>query len=130
MRDERPYLMLAEEDDLLAEIISFRLELLGYRVERMKGGLELLEQTRRDLPDLIIVDLFLPDISGFDLINQLSSETQTDPVPILVFSTDSELESVEKAYAAGADDFLVVPFDPTVMESKVEELLERATEGK
>lgn len=130
MRDERPHLLLAEEDDLLAEIIAFRLELLGYRVDRVKGGQDLLEQTRVGLPDLIIVDLFLPDMSGFDLINQLSSESRTDPIPILVFSTDSELESVEKAYAAGADDFLVVPFDPTVMESKVEELLERTTESK
>ncbi len=130
MHDACPSLFLAEEDDLLAEIIAFRLELLGYRVCRVKGGHELLERTIEELPDLIIVDLFLPDMDGFDLINQLSSEARTDPIPILVFSTDSELESVERAHAAGADDFLVVPFDPTVMEHKVEELLERAVGGK
>ncbi len=130
MRDEFPYLLLAEEDDLLAEILAFRLELLGYRVGRVNGGQELLERTTEELPDLIILDMFLPDMDGFDLINQLSSEPRTDPVPILVFSTDSELESVERAHVAGADDFLVVPFDPTVMEYKVEQLLEKAAGGK
>jgi len=130
MRDAYPNLLLAEEDNLLAEIIAFRLELLGYKVARVKSGQELLERMADDLPDLMIVDLFLPDMDGFDLINQLSSESRTDRVPILVFSTDSELESVERAHAAGADDFLVVPFDPTVMEYKVEQLLERAVGGK
>jgi CheY-like chemotaxis protein len=71
---------------------------------------------------LIIVDTTLPGISGIDFINRLSNDVRTSEVPVMVISTNSDLEDVQKAFSAGADEYLVIPYDPLVLEAKVERL--------
>ncbi|MBX7168042.1 MAG: response regulator [Pirellulales bacterium] len=123
MRSHAPHILLAEEDGFLAELMAFRLELLGYQVQSVASGSELLVQAREQLPRGILMDSHQPDADGLDLVNRLTSDPQTKDIPILVFSIDCDLELVQKAHAAGARDFLVVPFDPTTLERKVERLL-------
>ena len=128
--DSAARLLLVEEDDLLADIISFRLELLGYHVQRIRAGEQLLQEISQDLPHLILMDRHLPDMDGIDLVNRVNTDPRTNPVPILMFSIDSDLEQVERAFTAGANDYLVIPFDPTVLEDKIERLLEATIVNK
>ena len=123
MHDERPQLLLVEEDEVLADVTAFRLELLGYGVQWVNSGKAAKEQIAKSCPHLILLDTYLPDIDGIDFINQLSSDPETSMVPILVFSTDANLNSVQRAVAAGAKDYLVTPYDPSVLEEKIETLL-------
>lgn len=118
-----PQILLAEADDLLADLVAFRLELLGYAVTRIATGAQLVHRVHEAPPDVILLDIQQPDGDGLEIINRLTSDYETKNVPILVFSLDGELEIVEKAHAAGAKDFLVVPFDPAVLEHKVHRLL-------
>jgi CheY-like chemotaxis protein len=122
MTDRTPQILFVEEDPILMEITAFRLELLGYEVVTHESAERALEWLADKLPTLIIVDHALPGMDGIEFINRLSNDTRTSDVPIMFLSTNGDLEDVQKAYNAGADEYLVIPYDPMVLESKVERL--------
>jgi CheY-like chemotaxis protein len=122
MADRTPKILFVEEDPILMEITAFRLELLGYEVVTRQSAERALEWLHAQLPTLIIVDHVLPGMDGIEFINRLSNDTRTGDIPIMLLSTNGDLEDVQKAYNAGADDYLVIPYDPMVLESKVERL--------
>ena len=126
MRDELLQLMLVEDDPTLADITSFRLELLGYGVATVHSGEEALNKVSEDVPDLIILDMALPGMGGTELINQLKSDVRSSEIPVLAFSSDADPDAVETAHQAGAKDYLVTPYDPAVLEQKLIRLLETA----
>jgi CheY-like chemotaxis protein len=126
MADRPPVILFVEEDPTLLEITSFRLELLGYEVVKQQSAERALEWLREQLPTLIIVDHILPGMDGIEFINRLSNDTRTSEVPVMFVSTNSDLEDVQRAYNAGADEYLVIPYDPIVLEAKVERLANAA----
>jgi CheY-like chemotaxis protein len=119
-------ILIVEEDAILADVTAFRLELLGYQVETVHSAEDALEAVSRCRPDAILVDLALPGIGGIELTNRLSNDPETSAVPLMVLSASSDLKEVQRAHAAGANDFLVIPYDPTVLEEKIAELLLQA----
>jgi DNA-binding response OmpR family regulator len=128
MSAQSPQILLLEAEPTLLEITAFRLELLGYEVVSLESAERALEWLADKLPTLIIVDHVLPGIDGIEFINRLSNDTRTSDVPIMFLSTNGDLEDVQKAYNAGADEYLVIPYDPIVLESKVERLASAASQ--
>jgi CheY-like chemotaxis protein len=126
MTDCSPTIMLIEGDPTLLEITAFRLELLGYQVESMDSAEQAIKRLAETLPSLVIVDHVLPGMDGIEFINRLSNDTRTSNIPIMFLSGNGDLEDVQKAYNAGADEYLVIPYDPMVLESKVERLTSAA----
>jgi len=123
MGRETPQILLIEEDPLLLEITAFRLELLGYDLVKAELAEKALEWLQNHLPTLVIVDQFLPGIDGIEFLNRISNDVRTSEIPVIFLSANADLEDVQKAYNAGADDYLVIPYDPIVLESKVEHLV-------
>lgn len=123
MKEKRPKILLVEEDPLLAEVTAFRLELLGYDVSTAHSSDEAQTSLQLGLPDLIMLDTHLPVMSGIDYLSRLSADSRTATIPVLMFSIDADLETVRRSFQAGAKDFLVVPYDPAMLERKVETLL-------
>ena len=123
MKHETTRILLIEEDTTLADITSFRLELCGYVVDVAHSAHDAFEAIESNVPDVIITDLVLPDIDGCEFISRLSHDKQSSHIPIMVFSTNTALDQVERAYAAGARQYLVTPFDPMVLDERVESLL-------
>ena len=119
-------ILLVEEDPLLSEITSFRLELLGYDVVKVQTAEQAIDWLQHDLPTLMIVDQTLPKMSGIELLNRLSNDVRTSEISVILLSTNAELDEVQRAYNAGADEYLVIPYDPTVLEAKVERLVSAA----
>lgn len=122
MNTSQPHVLLIEEDPTLSSITTFRLELLGYRVEMVESGEAALAYLADNLPSLIIVGHFLPGIDGVELLNRLSNDVRTANIPAMLLSPRSDLDDVQKAFNAGADDYLVTPFDPQVLQLKVTQL--------
>jgi CheY-like chemotaxis protein len=127
MQDQSPLVLLVEEDPTLLEITAFRLELLGYEVVKQQSAERALEWLRDQLPTLIIVDHVLPGMDGIELINRLSNDMRTSEIPVLLLSTKADLEDVQRAYNAGADEYVVIPYDPIVLEAKIERLANATT---
>ncbi|QDT07668.1 putative transcriptional regulatory protein TcrX [Rubripirellula lacrimiformis] len=116
-------LLLVLAEPVLANLTSFRLELLGYQVETVASGTDASQSISKDVPDLVIVDTSLRDGDGLEWVARIRTEHAAADLPVIVFSLDTNLETVERAHHAGAQDYLISPFDPMVMESKIEKLL-------
>ena len=120
-------LLLVEEDELLADITAFRLELLGYSVQCVRTAKDALARLAKDpLPSVVLIDTALPDINGFELINRMNADQRTHHIPIMVLSLDADLNTVQRAHRSGAKEYLVLPYDPAVLEQKVHHLFELA----
>ncbi|HZZ73254.1 MAG TPA: response regulator [Pirellulales bacterium] len=123
MRTDNPHVLLIEEEPTLAEITGFRLELLGYSVESVSTAAEAIDKLNHDLPDAILLGLTLAGSDGIELANRISNDERTHDIPIMALSSDADLSKVQRAFAAGAKEFLVTPYDPATLESKLEHLL-------
>lgn len=116
-------LLLVEPERVLADLTAFRLELLGYDLTVAGEGAQAKDHLRRSSIDLMIVDTKLTEGDGIEWLAELRLEFKVEDFPVLMFSLDPSLESVRRAILAGAQDYLITPFDPTVLEEKVENLL-------
>src|SRR4051812_47070514 len=128
MSDQSSQILLIEGDATLREITAFRLELLGYGVVTLDTAERAIEWLHDQLPTLVVIDHVLPGMDGIEFINRLSNDTRTSEIPIMLLSTNGDLEHVQKAYNAGADEYLVIPYDPMVLEAKVERLASAVTQ--
>jgi DNA-binding response OmpR family regulator len=116
-------IILATEELVLAELLAFRLELLGHQVEMRHTAEQLYATLQESDYALGIIDTALPDSNIRDVLNKIRSRWSKNHLPILVISMDQSLELVEQVFRCGADDYLLAPFDPQAMQTKLDRLL-------
>lgn len=121
----RKQVLLIEEEPALLDITSFRLELLGYEVHSETSAEGAISWLSQCLPDLVAVG-YLSDMDPVEFLNRLSDDPRTSQMPLLCLSANSDLDEVQRAYNAGADEYLLTPYDPLVLERKVQGLLTAA----
>ena len=100
-------ILLVEDDDTLAEIYRQRLQLEGFNTRRSKDGEEALKDTIEFNPDLILLDVMMPRMNGFDVLDILRNTEQTKNMRIIMLTALSQPKDAERAKELGADDFLV-----------------------
>jgi DNA-binding response OmpR family regulator len=122
---KRKRILVIEEEPVLLDILAFRLELLGYEVETKSAGDPALTWLASHVPDLIALG-YLADMDPVEFLNRISDDPRTSESPVLYLSPNSDLDEVQRAYNAGADEYLLTPFDPLVLEKKVQTLLTAA----
>ena len=105
-------LLLAEDDELLASLLSFRLKKGGYEVSLMKDGKQVKEYLKDHTTDIIISDIMMPYFSGIELIDFVRNELKSS-VPIIIMSTAGNEENVLNAFDLGANDFISKPVSPS-----------------
>ncbi len=118
--------ILVVEDELsIFELIRFNLEKEGFTVHGVHRGDEALKETRRISPDLIILDLMLPGLSGIDICKKLRMEDASRDIPILMVTARNDESDIILGLELGADDYLTKPFSPKVLTARVRALLRR-----
>lgn len=122
MSSTRKQILVIEEEPILLDILAFRLELLGYVVETKDAADAAINWLAANIPDLIAVG-HLGDMEPVEFLNRISDDPRTSETPMLMLSADSDLDAVQRAYNAGADEYLLTPFDPMMLEKKVHDLL-------
>ena len=105
-------LLLAEDDELLASLLKYRLEKGGYSVEVVADGRQLKEKLSAGMPDIIVSDIMMPYFSGIELIDYVRNELNSD-VPIIIISSAGNEENVLSAFELGANDFIAKPVSPS-----------------
>lgn len=105
-------LMLAEDDELLASLLTYRLEKAGYEVILAYDGKQVKEQLSKAMPDIIISDIMMPYFSGIELIDYVRN-TLNSRVPIIIISSAGNEENVLSAFELGANDFIAKPVSPS-----------------
>jgi CheY-like chemotaxis protein len=105
--DEEVRVLFIEDDPAVAEMYKLKLELDGYRVEVAGDGEIALQMARASLPDLIFLDIRLPKVGGLDVLEALRADPQTSNVPVVILSSNSERELVERGARLGVLDHLI-----------------------
>jgi two-component system cell cycle response regulator DivK len=118
----RHILIVDDYPDAL-DIWAIFLRLCGYRVSTASDGAEAIEQAERLLPDLVVLDLELPQVSGFDVAKRLRSNPQTQSIPLIAATGYSHINQLERARAAGFDQIVIKPCDPDQLVEEIERLL-------
>ena len=116
-------ILIVEDDPSVLRATSFILEKEGYEVLTAVDGLEGLRRAKDDNPDLLVLDVMLPGIDGFEICHSLRTESQTAHLPILMFSAKGQETDKATGLKVGADEYLTKPVERTVLLSKVEALL-------
>lgn len=119
---ETKTLLLAEDDEMLASLLKFRLEKAGFQVEWAPDGRAVKESFTRGLPDIIVSDIMMPYFSGIELVDFLRNKMGSN-IPVIVISTAGNEENVLNAFELGADDFIAKPVSPTELIVRVQKLL-------
>lgn len=121
---EKKKLLLAEDDELLASLLNFRLQKGGYEVALSTNGREMKEYLSQTMPDIIVSDIMMPYFSGLELIDYVLNEMQSN-VPIIIISSAGNEENVLNAFELGANDFLSKPVSPSELIVRVGRLLSK-----
>lgn len=120
MLTERPRtILLAEDETLVARMLSYRLEKEGYTVLIANDGKQALECLRQTTPDLVITDLMMPYHNGLEIVEYVKKSVSSR-IPVIVLSAAGHEPTVLKAFSLGADDFAIKPFSPNELVSRVQ----------
>lgn len=116
-------MLIVEDDFALAASMTALLKAKGYEVHFAADGEAGLELARKVLPDLVLLDVMIPKIGGFDVCRLLRTEPKTAKVKVIIVTGLGRMGDVEKAFSAGAADYLIKPFDGERLLKKVAKVL-------
>ena len=118
-------ILVIEDDPSSMRLTHYILEHKGYKVLMAQNGLEGLRKARSEKPDVIILDVMLPGIDGFEVCHHLRADPQTAQVRILMLSAKAREADKDSGLKVGADDYIIKPAAPSEILSRVENLLEQ-----
>ncbi|MCI0362983.1 MAG: response regulator transcription factor [Phycisphaerales bacterium] len=118
-------ILIVEDEPEIAELMQFHLAREGFSVKVLASGREALGQVDLSAPDLILLDLMLPDLDGLEVCRRLKRNQQTRHVPILIVSAKGEEADIVTGIELGADDYVTKPFSPRVLVARVKNVLRR-----
>jgi DNA-binding response OmpR family regulator len=121
-----PNILVAEDQTDLRDMITASLELSGHRVIATSDGQQAIEQAEEQHPDLIILDLHMPRVNGFEVCERLKAQETFRRVPILIMSAGGSREQIRASLDAGAQEYLAKPFDLDHLIQRVDALLTTA----
>lgn len=125
---QKPKLLLIEDEEDIAALIKLQAEMAGYRLVVEVDGLNGLRAIEKEKPDLIILDLMLPGLSGLDVCRKIKTNPDLKDIPVIMISAKSEELDVVLGLELGADDYVTKPFSPKILFSRVRAVLRRGKE--
>lgn len=118
--------VLVAEDNMDNRIIAVEiLEAFGYEVVQASNGLEAMEMTVKEKPDLVLLDLSMPKMDGWEVVQQLKSSDETSKIPVIAFTAHAMMGDDRKAKDAGCDDYIAKPCTPKNLIKKVDEWVDK-----
>jgi len=122
----RPSRILVVDDNTSnRDLLSRRLQRQGHTVLQAEDGARALDLVEKEPLDLVLLDLMMPGISGYDVLTRLKRDPRFRDLPVIMISALSELDSIVRCIEAGADDYLSKPFDPTLLRARVGSSLDK-----
>ena len=125
MTSDQPTVLLVEDEPAQREVLAYNLEADGFRVTKAENGEEALLLVEEAMPDVILLDWMLPNVSGIEVCRRLKSRTDTKRVPIIMISARSEEVDRVRGLETGADDYVVKPYSVVELMARVRAQLRR-----
>ena len=117
--------LIADDDEDIRALLGTVLTKAGFQTEAVDGGVAALAAARRDRPQVCVLDVRMPDLSGLEVCRQLKAAGDTAAAAVLLISAESSTQDVAAGYAAGCDDYLPKPFSPRELVQRVAGLIAR-----
>ena len=105
-------ILLADDEEDIKTVISLYLGAKGYEVVTAYDGLDAIEKAKTEKPDLILLDVMMPIMNGFEVCQKLKEDPETQDIPIIMLSAAAQSETITKSIELGAKDYIVKPFEP------------------
>lgn len=121
-----PRILIVDDEEDLLDLLAYNLEVSGFQVERAATGRRAVELADHGPPDLVLLDVMLPDLQGFEVLRTLRSREKTRAVPVILLTARGEESDVLVGFELGADDYIVKPFSPRQVLARVRAVLKRA----
>jgi CheY-like chemotaxis protein len=116
-------ILIAEDERDIRDLIAFTLRFAGYEVLTANNGEEAVQMTQKELPDLVLTDVRMPKMTGYEACKQIKANPATQHIPVVFLSAKGQEAEVQTGLDAGGDEYLLKPFAPDQLTRKVAEIL-------
>lgn len=123
-------ILIVDDDTDSLKLISLMLQRHGYEIIAANNGTQALTKANADTPDLVILDVMMPDINGYEVCRRLRANPETQNVPIIMFTAKTLTDDKVAGFEAGADDYLTKPTHPAELAARVEAILQRSQQQR
>ena len=118
-------ILVVEDEKPISTLIQYNLEKEGFKVHTFETGEEGFDQIKKSLPDLVLLDWMLPDLSGIDICKQIKKDAKLKSTPIIMLTAKSEEADKIRGFETGADDYVTKPFSTKELILRIQALLKR-----
>lgn len=122
-----PRILVVDDDQIIIQITARVLTAAGYEVFKAASGAEALQRIDETRPDLIVLDVMMPEMDGYEVCRRLRQTAATARLPIMMLTAQESVEEKVRGFEAGADDYMTKPFQPPELQARVKVLLRRAS---
>lgn len=119
-------ILVVDDDRMIRMLVKLLIEKEGYEVIEGENGLQAVEIARRERPDLLVLDLMMPQLDGFEALQRIRRDMSMAGLPVIVLTAESGPDTERRVLELGADDYLIKPFEPGVLLSRVRAVFRRA----
>jgi two-component system alkaline phosphatase synthesis response regulator PhoP len=123
-------ILIVDDESAIRLVCQLNLDSVGFETLEASDGESALALARTELPDLILLDVMLPGIDGWEVAEELAAEPETRDIPILFLSARSDRSDEERGHEVGGLGYITKPFDPAALIDRVRDVLERAGRGE
>jgi DNA-binding response OmpR family regulator len=123
-------LLIVDDDLETLRLVGIMLQRQGYQIVAANNGAQAITVAKAELPDLILLDIMMPEMDGYEVARSLRADAATAGIPILMFTAKSQVEDKVTGYDAGADDYLTKPTHPAELSAHIKALLSRTTKNR
>jgi two-component system phosphate regulon response regulator PhoB len=121
-------ILVIEDDRDISELVTYNLEREGYDIACLYDGAQAVDLVRKRKPELIILDLMLPEVDGIEICRMLKSDSATKHIPIIMLTAKGEEADVVVGLQMGADDYITKPFSPKVLIARIKAIVRRTAD--
>jgi len=118
-------ILVADDDVDIRELVEFKLSTLGHEITAVADGQAAIDACRGGRPDLAVLDVMMPGVSGLDAIRVIRADPALADLPVILLTARAQEADVENGFDSGADDYITKPFSPRELALRVEALLAR-----
>jgi serine phosphatase RsbU (regulator of sigma subunit) len=122
---DKPKILIVDDEPFNVDYIEQELEDAAYETLTASDGQEALDQVSAGKPDLVLLDIMMPVMDGFEVLSRLKASVETREIPVIVISASNDLKSVVRGIQLGAEDYLPKPFEPTLLGARISSCLEK-----
>jgi two-component system phosphate regulon response regulator PhoB len=122
----KPFILVVEDEESLSLLVKYNLEKAGFEVACAFNGDEALDMIDKKIPDLIVLDWMLPEMSGIEVCREIRTLEYTKDVPIIMLTARSQEDDRLKGFNSGADDYMTKPFSPKELVARIKSVLRRS----